>query len=233
MTVVHDFTTEEVALLARVPLFAGLDEAELEKVASNLQRRTYRRGEVIYHEGDIAGGLFILLKGKAKTRITLPTEKQMTFRVMGGGSSFGMVSLIDDERRTTDAVAIERCEMAIWEKESFLEFLWSHPSVIKAALRRLAGQYRGAVRSFYDLALLNVPGRLAKTLLQYAGYRPGNEVLAGVELSLAELASLVGATRQSISKWLGFFAHEGWIGMERGTIEVLAPLELEHFYKTN
>lgn len=212
----------ELKVLSQISLFAGIDQDEFCHITSVLERRTFGRREVIYHRQDMPTGLYVLVRGEAKTRIVLPDDRQITFHIFHAGNYFGMHSLLDEQERSTDAVAVTPCDTLFFPRDEFLAFLDRHPPATHELLRVMARMYRSAAQRMQDLALLDVRSRIAKELVHLAAVRierPDDHVC--LEISQSELASLVGATRESTNKWLRFFEHEGWIELHRGTIHVL------------
>jgi CRP/FNR family cyclic AMP-dependent transcriptional regulator len=158
----------------------------------------------------------------------LPDDRQITFHIFHPGNYFGMHSLLVKEPRSTDAVAVTACDTLFFPCDEFLAFLERRPAAAHELLRVMAGMYRSAAQRMQDLALLDVRSRVAKELVHLAAGKmrsePDDDVC--LEISQNELASLVGATRESTNKWLRFFEHEGWIQLQRGNIHVLRLDEL-------
>ena len=213
---------DELEFLAEISLFSTLAHEDLEKVTCCIEHRRFRRGEVIYHRGDKPLGLYIVLSGEAKTRVLLPDDRQLTLHLFHRTGYFGMNSLLDDKERSTDAVAVTECEMLFFPRESFLQYLDQHPAACRELLHVMAGMYRTAAERVLDLALLDVSARVAKELdhLCRMAERDAGDDVNCLTINQAELASLVGATRESINKWLRFFEHEGWIELSRGRIHI-------------
>jgi CRP/FNR family cyclic AMP-dependent transcriptional regulator len=220
----------ETEILERISIFADLPSHELEDLASKLQRRLFAKGEIIYHHDDLPASLYLLVKGQVKIRlISQASNRQVTFAWVMPGSFFGTISLLDEGHRNSDAVAVESCEILALSREVFRQYLRSHPAAMEAMLETMAARWRKTIQHFYDLAFLDVPGRLAKVLLQMAEELGGSNpertaVLAN--LTQRELASLVGTTRESINKWVQFFVRQGWIEFNKGTVTILQPAQL-------
>jgi CRP/FNR family cyclic AMP-dependent transcriptional regulator len=153
----------------------------------------------------------------------------VTFAWVSPETFFGTISLLDDGHRNSDAVAVESCQILSMSHDYFRGYIRSHPDAMEALVETMAQRWRKTIRHFYDLAFLDVPGRLAKLILQLAEEKAGGEAVPGVvltNLSQRELASLVGTTRESVNKWIKFFVHQGWIDFGKGTITVLEPAQL-------
>src|SRR5690348_15517580 len=104
---------EELEKLAALPFFAMLNENDLQAIASTVRKRSYRRGEVIHHVDDVAGDVFVVLRGHVKHRITALDGRQLTHSIHGPGGAFGLVSVIDHKRRGGDAVGLTDCEVLV------------------------------------------------------------------------------------------------------------------------
>jgi CRP/FNR family cyclic AMP-dependent transcriptional regulator len=223
-------SSPETDLLAGLSIFAALAPEELDEVASHLQRRAFAKGEIIYHRDDLPGSLYILVKGQVKIRLISQTDnRQVTFAWIAPGSFFGTISLLDEGHRNSDAVAVEPCQILAMSHDSFRAYLRSHPLAMEALIETMAQRSRKMIRHFYDLAFLDVPGRLAKLLLQLAEDQGQGSIQPPTvltNLTQRELASLIGTTRESVNKWIKFFVHQGWIEFNRGTVTVLQPTEL-------
>jgi CRP/FNR family transcriptional regulator/CRP/FNR family cyclic AMP-dependent transcriptional regulator len=210
----------ELQLLSEIRLFSDLPLSELGQLAASMERRRYRAGEVIYHRRDVATGLFVITSGEVKTRIVLPDDRKLTFQWFRAGGFFGMNSLISETDRFTDAVAVTPCETLFLPKTEFLRLLETHPEAVQELLRVMAGMYLIVTEKMHDLAFLDIPGRIAKALLQLSTRR-GEVTGPCVTISQTELASLVGATRESTNKALRVFEQEGWISRELHAIRII------------
>jgi CRP/FNR family cyclic AMP-dependent transcriptional regulator len=221
----------ETDVLGALSIFADLSVDELDEVAGKLQRRSFSKGEIIYHRDDLPGSLYILVKGQVKIRLVSPVaNRQVTFAWISPGSFFGTISLLDDGHRNSDAVAVEASQILAMSHDAFRTYLRSHPLAMEALIETMAQRSRRMIRHFYDLAFLDVPGRLAKLLLQMAQDQTaqgGQTPAVLINLSQRELASLVGTTRESVNKWIKFFVHQGWIEFSKGTVTILQPADLE------
>jgi CRP/FNR family cyclic AMP-dependent transcriptional regulator len=221
----HSFTRDEVALLGRLPFLAILPEAELAALTTGVRRRSYRRGEVIHHADDLAGDVFVIARGHVKHRQSAVDGRQLTHSIMGEGGFFGLMSVIDHKRRAGDAVALTDCEVLVIDHEAVLRVIDRHPEVSRVLLEHHVASLRRSMALVHDLAFLNVPARLAKTLLHYAEPEAGaeGESVVPAYLNQTELAFLVCTTRESINQWLQRFAREHWISVDHRAIRILNP----------
>jgi CRP-like cAMP-binding protein len=217
------------AILARVPLFAGLSADDLAGLATGLRARQYARGEVVFLAGDPGSSLCIVQSGRVRLGFSSPDGRERSLALLGPGDFFGELALLDGRPRSADAVAAEPSRLLLLPRESFLQSLRSHPELAITLLGVLSERLRRDAQLLQDAAFLDVPGRLAGTLLRLAEPAAEGGENAGVipgRLSVAELATLVGATRESVSRWLSAFERGGLIRRQAGRIALLQPDEL-------
>jgi len=223
-----------VHVLGQLSLFAGLPVDQIGALEAMTQRRWFKRGEVIVHKGDPGDTLFVILQGQVK--IVLPAEsgEEALLAVLDEGEFFGELSLIDGEPRSATIVASEPTETLVLHREGFLQVLSGSPDLAMHMLRALSRRLREADEFVEDAVFLDVPGRLAKKLLQLAkspdegGYgRPGlGGTMIGLRLTQQELATMVGATRESVNKHLRAYRARGIIDIEHQHIIILKPADL-------
>ncbi len=212
------------ALLARIPLFAGLGPSDRDRIAALLQTRRYPRGEVIFHQDDVGSTLHIVAEGWVKIAATSVEGKQQTLAILGPGAFFGEMSLLDEEPRSADAIAMENCSVLTLSREEFLRYLQEHSSASLKLLTELCRRLRRADHLIRDTASLDVPGRLAAAILHLSeeqGRREAQAISIEVRLTQGELAELVGASRESVNKWLGVYTRQGLLRYDQGRLTVL------------
>jgi CRP-like cAMP-binding protein len=218
----------EPEALARVGLFADLSPAELGGLAALMRPRAYAREEVIYLRGDAGTAFYVIGSGRVKIALTSPDGKELILRRLSPGEFHGELALLDDEPRSADAIATEPSVLLVLQRDAFRQFLAEHPAVATKLLATVSQYLRRNAELIQDATFLDVPARLARILLELAGGDGADELPpAGAvipdRMKQAELASLVGATRESVNKWLGSFERQGLISYERGQITLLRP----------
>lgn len=220
-------------LLARVGLFAELSAAELIGLAALMRPRPYAKDEVIYLRGDTGTAFYVIASGKVKITLTSPDGKELILRRLGPGEFHGELALLDDEPRSADAIATEPSVILILQRDTFRQFLAQHSTVATKLLATMSYYLRRNAELIQDATFLDVPARLARILLELAGdgsdadgLPPAGAIIPD-RMKQAELASLVGATRESINKWLGSFEKQGLIHYDKGQITLLRPSGLK------
>lgn len=204
-------------VLANVPLFVGLEEETASLVASALTTRAVVRGHVVFQEGEKGDRLFVVLDGKVKISRAAADGRENLLAVLGPGEMFGELSLFDPGPRTATATAITESTLASLDHDDLRPLLLAQPTVAAQLLRALAQRLRRTNEAMADLVFSDVPGRVAKALLDLAE-RFGDESAEGVlvrhDLTQEELAQLVGASRETVNKALSEFANRGWLRLE-------------------
>ncbi len=222
-------TAPTLSTLSRSPLLEGLPEESLAQIAAGARRRSYRRGEVLFHQGDPGDALLILESGAVKVVVYSEAGDETVLAVLGAGESFGELALIDGEARSATVQALEAVEALSIRRDAFMQVVRSHPPTVERLLAALATKIRYLSNTVSDLAFLNLESRLAKKLLELAAER-GKEVNGATEIQLAltqeELAGMVGATRASVNKVLGWYEDRGLISRTGRRIVVRDPEKL-------
>ncbi len=221
---------ERVATLARTALFRGLPHQELEPLAPALKVRTFARGSTIFHEGDPGNVLYILQSGQVKISRMGRGGDEAVFAILLPGDIFGELALFDeDAARTADAQAMELTECLTLGREPLLTFLEKHPAAMRHLVQQLSGYIRRRDEQFAEAAFLDIPGRVAKTLLDLSESR-GERTPAGtriqMRLSQRTLAGMVAASRENVNRALARFTAHGDLKQEGGYITIVRPAEL-------
>jgi CRP/FNR family cyclic AMP-dependent transcriptional regulator len=212
------------AVLATAPLFAGVDPATADLLASAMTTRKVDRGHVVFTEGDTGDRLFIVLEGKVKISRSAADGRENLLAVLGPSEMFGELSLFDPGPRTATATAVTDSALASLDHDDLRPLLLAQPTVAAQLLAALAQRLRRTNEAMADLVFSDVPGRVAKALLDLAE-RFGDDEQDGVrvhhDLTQEELAQLVGASRETVNKALSEFANRGWLRLEGRTVLLL------------
>lgn len=214
----------EDSIIARIPLFERMSPEEREELRGMMSQTTLRRGEVLFNEGDSGDRLYILLTGKVKLGHTSVDGRENLLAVLGPGEVVGELTLFDPGPRSTTATAVATTELLGLEHNQLMGFIDSHPTLAKDMLRALAVRLRRTNIALADLVFSDVPGRVAKALLDLAE-RFGAPTEDGIhvphDLTQEELAQLVGASRETINKSLAEFVSRGWIRLEGRAVTLI------------
>jgi CRP/FNR family transcriptional regulator, cyclic AMP receptor protein len=215
--------------LSGVSFFASLGEDALQALEQACRRRVFQRGETLFYEEDPGSALYILQAGQVKIVRLAPDGEERILHLQGEGSCLGELSLIDGAPRSARAVALDRVEALVLYREPFLELLARHPAVALAVMTELAGMVRRLSAQLQDLTALDVPGRLAKKLLELAATH-GQATPEGrhipLPLTQQELAHMIGATRVAVNQALSAFRQQGLLTTDRSGITLHQPEKL-------
>jgi CRP/FNR family transcriptional regulator, cyclic AMP receptor protein len=220
-----------VPSLAGVPLFAGLNAHDLAVVSERVRQRRYREGDRIFHKDDPGVALYVILSGRVRIHNETPDGADMIITVLTAGDFFGELAVIDGGERSAAATTVEATELLMLTREDLHDIIHRHARIGLNLLVTLAGRLRRTTEALQAISTLDVNGRVAKQLLllsrQHGVQTPAGNQIA-LRLTQADLAALVGASRESVNKVLGFFKRKGWIEVdERYRITVTRPKELE------
>ncbi len=209
--------------LATIPFFAGLDPDALERLASSMRSRRFRRGEVIFHVGDPGDALFVIVSGDVKISLPSETGEEAILATLRPGAVFGELALLDGAPRSASATALTATEAVVLPRDRFRELIATEAGVRDALLASIAGELRRLTQHVEELHFLDITGRLAARLVRLA--QEGSPTDDGgirlrANLTQADLAAMVGCTRQSVNKLLGQFTDDGLIRQERDGIVI-------------
>jgi CRP/FNR family cyclic AMP-dependent transcriptional regulator len=218
----EDVVDNEV--LRQAPLFSALDDEAATALRGSMSETKLRRGDVLFHEGDAGDRLYIVMDGKVKLGRTSSDGRENLLAILGPGQMFGELSLFDPGPRSATVTAVTDASFASLSHEDLLRWLEGRPQVARGLLAQIAGRLRKANDVNADLVFSDVPGRVAKALLDLAD-RFGRTADDGVhvhhDLTQEELAQLVGASRETVNKALADFASRGWLRLEPRSVVIM------------
>ena len=209
-----------------IPLFTGLGKKELDIIAQHTLAKTFPAHAILLQEGESSDSLFIILYGKVKIYVCDEEGDEAILNIQGAGDYFGEMALLDEAPRSASAMTMESTRVAIMTKSAFKSCLASHPDIAYNLIRTLTQRVRSLSGSVRNLALLDVYGRVARTLLSLA--TPSDQHLViDQKLTQQEIASMVGASREMVSRILKDLASKGCIKVERRRIILFEKLSRE------
>ena len=210
--------------LRNVSLFESLDQQELEALSDVTFTRTFSKDNVIILAEEEGDTLFILKKGQVKVSIVSEEGREVILSLLGPGSVFGELSLLDGKPRSANVVAIEETDLLMLRRADFLQLIYKTPQIATALLAELATRMRKTDRQIEGLALLDVTSRISDTLLQLATEQ-GAETADGVTIESRpthqELANMSGTTRETVSRVLKRLEGQGYINRNGRKITIL------------
>lgn len=210
--------TVNPAILKTVPLFALLSDHQLAALFPAIQHRSYPRHSFMLRAGEKADALYIIMAGRAKVVVDDGEGREVTLTLIGPNEFFGEMSLIDDKPRSASVEALDTCEVLYISKAAFMSCLKDNFEVAMLILRAVVGRLREADRKIASLALMDVHGRVARLILELAREIDGTWI---VDTGSEEMARMVGASREMVSRVLKEMRETGLIRRDKRKIIVL------------
>jgi CRP/FNR family transcriptional regulator, cyclic AMP receptor protein len=217
----------DIDVVRKAPLFAALDDEAARALMESMTSSHLERSDILFREGDQGDRIYVIGEGKIKLGRSSVDGRENLLAILGPGEMFGELSLFDPGPRTATATAIAETQLIALSHEDLDSFLVGRPAVAANLLAALARRLRRTNEALADLVFTDVPGRVAKALLDLSTRfgRPADDgILVAHELTQEELAQLVGASRETVNKALADFASRGWIKLEARAV-VLTDVE--------
>jgi len=210
-------------------LFQGVAPDDVEALGNQFEVFDAPRGTTLFQEGEPGDSLYIVLSGKIKLGRRAADGRQNLVAIMGPSDMLGELSLFDPGPRTATATAVTDARLSRLRKQALRPWLTNRPEIAEQLLRVLARRLRRTNDALADLIFTDVPGRVAKNLLQMAGRfgtRDGGVLRVTHDLTQEELAQLVGASRETVNKALADFASRAWLRLDGKSVIILDPERL-------
>ncbi len=217
-------------LLARLDLFAGLGESELEEIAGITRKRRLEPHEVLCHKGDEGGDVYVIVSGRIKAFATGPDGDEVVFQHQGPGEVVGELGMFVEGKRTASLEAVEPTELLVVPRRDFLPVLRRIPDIGIRLLSVVAARVIRLTEFVEDANFRKLDARLAKCVLGLAdrwGERAGDGVRIPLKLSQTELGDQVGGTRESVNKQIRAWTSERVLVMHDGVITIKNRAALE------
>lgn len=198
-------------LIRRVPLFSTLTQAQAESVAEAVVKRRYKRGEVIVEQGKKSNFLAIVLTGRARVVTTDSRGREVILATMNPGDYVGEMSLIDNQPHSATVRAEVQTDVLILGRVEFARCLPENTSMAYAVMKGLVLRLRHADRKIESLALMDVYGRVARALLEFAAPDKDGRLVIRERVSRQDVAKMIGASREMVSRVMKDLEDRGFI----------------------
>jgi len=206
--------------IARVPLFEGLPDGQIEDLAMIVTDQTFGKAETIFSEGEDADGFYVVITGRVKIFKLSPDGKEQILHFFGPGEPFGEVPVFTGQHFPASAEAMEESRVFFFPRKSFVDLIKRNPSLALNMLAVLSKRLRRFAALIDDLSLKEVPGRLAAYLLYLSDQNRGAKVLE-LAVTKAQLASLLGTIPETLSRILGKLSSQGLIESDGRRIRIM------------
>ena len=209
--------------LRKVKLFSKLEPEELSQIEKTARERVYPRGATVFVSGQEADGLYIIYTGRVKVVMLYPDGREKTLAIFREGETLGEVTLYGSELRSATVETLETTTFLVISRESFQSLLMNMPRLCVEVIELLSKRLRRANRHIEELTFLNARSRVICALIYLAeehGRKKGQEVQIAFSLTHAELAKLVGVSRETVTKVLIELQDKKMIDVRRGKIKI-------------
>ncbi len=217
----HGVVHDDRRLLAQCNLFRMLPADARDALIAHAHIRRYAADETIFLMGSPGDSMMVVLSGHVRISVGSPDGKEIMLSVLVAGEIFGVIAMLDGRERTADARAATECRLAILTRRDVLAFFAQHPHAWPGLVGALCERLRNVDEQRAETALRGLPVRLAKALLRLTAIEPqSGKHPAQLRLSQREIGSLIGATRESVNKWLGRWQRMGIVQLAESLITI-------------
>ena len=212
--------------LSQVDLFKGLTVEQLEAIARIISDKEYKKGQLIFSEGDEGVGFYLVISGRVKVYKLSPEGKEQIMHIFGPGQPFAEVPVFEGSRYPANAEAMERCKLFFFPKKAFISLIQENPSLSINMLASLSQRLKQFSNLIESLSLKEVPGRLASYLL-YLSDRNGSIDEFQLDIAKSQLASLLGTIPETLSRIFAKMDSKKLVEINGPRITILNRIGLE------
>ncbi len=206
--------------LAVIPLFEGLPGEQHRALGRIAMIRSYRKGQMVFAEGDPGSGLYIIQTGRVKVFKISPEGKEQILHMFGPGDSFGEVAVFTGKGFPAFATAETPSSLLFFPRDAFVASIRRDPSLALNMLAILSQRLQKFAALIEDLSLREVPARLAAHLLFLCDKESGADKIR-LDISKGQLASLLGTIPETLSRIMSRMSRQGLIRLERNHLTLL------------
>jgi CRP-like cAMP-binding protein len=198
-----------------------LTETQAISLIGSLEKKRFRKSEIIVENGQKSNALFVILSGSAKVVVSNHKGKEVVLALLEPGDCIGELSLLDDQPHSATVVASSQTDTLILGRHDFAQCVLNNAQLAVSIMHGLAYRLRKANQKIASLALVSVNGRVANTLLSQAELSPEGHLIVARKISHSALANEVGASREMVSKALKSFENQAFIQkMDNGHLKI-------------
>ena len=207
--------------LKHVPLFQHLSDEDRVRLAGSIKLQSLKKGEILFNKGGAGDALYIIKNGRIKIFLSSHAGDEVLLAIFSEADFFGEMALLDGMPRSADAIAIEPTELLLLNRNDLISFLNHNSNAVQAVLQSLSQRLRRTDDILEDTCFLQISERFAKKLVELAmqhGRREGDVIFIDLSLTQKDMASMVGATRESINKELRTLREKGLVSIQENMI---------------
>ncbi len=223
-------------LLRRVTFFEGLNDEVLAQLSSCLKPMEYAKDALVVGQDDPGDSMFIIEKGRVKVVLYGESGREMILSIFRAGDVVGEMSLLDGQPRSANVIALEESRLLSLSRNDFVKLLQTQPAIALNVLQEMSIRLRRADDVIGNLALLDVYGRVARVLVDMAE-RDGEKTDEGIMIkerpTQQDLASMIGTSRETVSRVLSEFQRRGFLSMQGKKILLSHSFAEEEIFATH
>lgn len=206
-------------MLRAIPLFQDLTDNDLAIIDELAIEKQVPKNTIVLTEGEVGDSLYVIVSGRVKIFIGDEDGREIILKFLNPGDFFGEMSMIDRQPRSASASTLENSVFKVISQQAFQACLNRTPSIGTQVMQALAKRLREADRKISTLALMDVYGRVASTLMELA-IQSNGKTIVGEKLSQQDLANMVGASREMVNRILKDLSDRGYITVESKSITI-------------
>jgi CRP/FNR family cyclic AMP-dependent transcriptional regulator len=217
-------------VLLSSPLFDVIPREALDAILLQATEKSVRRGQTVFQKGDEGSYMVAVLSGRIRISATSSEGREVTLNMIDSGEVFGEMALLDGKPRSADATALENSNLMMVERRHFLPYLTASNDLALRVIDVLCERLRETSETLGNFAMLDLPGRLARRLLNLAaeyGSAANGRTLLEIRLSHTDLGRFVGCSRETVNKQMRAWEEIGIVAREGGRIAVCKPAALK------
>jgi CRP/FNR family cyclic AMP-dependent transcriptional regulator len=207
-------------MLKKVPLFESLSPDDLKELERGMHTQSFAKGSVLVTQGEASNNLlYIVLSGKLKVFMSNAEGREILLDFLTEGAAFGELSLFDDEPRSATVMTVEDSKIGLFPRAYFFQCLHNNPNIAIELLKTVIKRMRSTTEQVSSLALLDIYGRIAKTLTSLAKTDANGRSVTDA-ITHQELASMVGSSREMVTRILNDLKRGGYIVIDNHCVEI-------------
>lgn len=215
-----------LGLISSTPLFSGLSDSDVADIAGIVKEKDVIKGEVIFSDGEPSTGFYIVASGSVKIFKLSPDGKEKILHIFGKGQPFAEVAVFSGDPYPANALSLQKSHLLFLPKNEFIALIANKPDLALSMLAVMAVRLRQFSVQIENLTLKDVPARLAGYIL-YLIEEQGDAKSVDLDVSKNHLASILGATPETLSRVMARMAQEGLINVDGRTISIKDKKGLE------
>lgn len=219
-----------MSVVKEIPFFSLLTQNELELIDAIASKKSFKKGEYIFFEGEAGDKFFIIKNGQVKLTKMIKNGDEQILNIFSSNDIIAEIVAFDKGNYPASAITMTDTDVIVFDQSELENLILKHPSIGLKLLREMSGRLRRAQQNVRDLALKDSSARVAGLLIFLAekyGKKKNNFIVLDISLTQQELASMIGSSRETVSRVLGQFESEDLIKTSRKKIKIFEPEKIK------